>query len=63
MISPNKITIAHYQEQDHRAVCNLLVDAFHGKFHSLTSLEDDDIAELLLGSGSMINRPHHHNKS
>lgn len=49
MISLNKITIARYQEQDHRAVCSLLVDAFHGKFHSLIPLEDDDITELLLG--------------
>ncbi|KTD85900.1 GNAT family N-acetyltransferase [Paenibacillus etheri] len=49
MISLNKITITRYQEQDHRAVCSLLVDAFHGKFHSLIPLADDDITELLFG--------------
>ncbi|WP_042128520.1 GNAT family N-acetyltransferase [Paenibacillus sp. FSL R5-0345] len=49
MINLNKIVIAEYQEQDRRAVCSLLVDAFHGKFHSLIPLDDDDITDLLFG--------------
>lgn len=47
-MSTNEVIIAHYQEQDREAVSRLLVDAFHGKFHSLLSLEDNEIADLLI---------------
>ncbi|WP_340003596.1 GNAT family N-acetyltransferase [Paenibacillus sp. FSL K6-0276] len=49
MISLNSITIDPFHEQDHITVSRLLVNSFQGKFQTLVPLEDDDIANLLIG--------------
>ncbi|WP_231503483.1 hypothetical protein [Paenibacillus sp. 1-18] len=42
------IDIVAHQEQDHEAVCKLLVESFKAKFQALVALEDQDIQQLLM---------------
>jgi ribosomal protein S18 acetylase RimI-like enzyme len=43
----NEITIVPYQNEDMDTIHRLLLESFHGKFHSLVNLNDEDISELL----------------
>lgn len=45
----NPIEIVPYQKEDNEQVRELLVHAFHGKFHSLVNLNDNGIVKLLGG--------------
>ncbi len=47
-MSPQSYDIVAYQEQDHEAVCKLLVESFKAKFQALVTLEDQDIQRLLM---------------
>ncbi|NEW09310.1 GNAT family N-acetyltransferase [Paenibacillus sp. SYP-B3998] len=40
--------IVPYQKEDDEAIRSLLVESFHGKFHSLVNLDDKAIIELLM---------------
>ncbi|MBU3142888.1 N-acetyltransferase [Clostridium sp. CF012] len=44
MIQP---IIVPYQNEDNETICSLLVESFHGKFHSLVNLDDKNIVKLL----------------
>ncbi|UQQ36918.1 hypothetical protein [Paenibacillus polymyxa] len=43
-MSPQSYDIVAYQEQDHEAVCKLLVESFKAKFQALVTLEDHFLA-------------------
>ncbi|HEY2493780.1 MAG TPA: N-acetyltransferase [Paenibacillus sp.] len=47
----SQFIIVPYQKEDDEAIRNLLVESFHGKFHSLVNLDDKDIIELLMETG------------
>ncbi|KKD56402.1 MULTISPECIES: GNAT family N-acetyltransferase [Paenibacillus] len=47
-MSPQSYDMVAFQEQDHEAVCKLLVESFKAKFQALVTLEDQDIQRLLM---------------
>ncbi len=47
-MNSHPFNIVAYQEQDHEAVCRLLVESFIAKFQALVTLELQDIQRLLM---------------
>ncbi|GGH23578.1 GNAT family N-acetyltransferase [Paenibacillus segetis] len=46
-MSMRDISIVPYHKEDYDSICRLLVESFQGKFHSLVTLDDEDMIELL----------------
>ena len=53
----NEVIIRQFKEGDYEAVSNILANSFKSKFHSLTSLSEEMIIELLKDSGFAGNKP------